>query len=79
MAVFVLTASLSCVVWPIAKQRSADSRKALTPAEFHEHMKQLADAWNKGDARVAADLFAEDRTLQFSSQFEDPRGATRTV
>ena len=60
MAVFVLTASLSCVVWPIAKQRSADSRKTLTPAEFHEHMKQLADAWNKGDARVAADLFAED-------------------
>ena len=23
-------------------------------------MKQLADAWNRGDARVAADLFAED-------------------
>jgi ketosteroid isomerase-like protein len=60
MVVFVLAGSLTCIVWSITKQSSWDSRKALTPAEFRDHMKQLADAWNKGDARVAADLFAQD-------------------
>jgi hypothetical protein len=59
VVVFVLTASLTSIVWSITKQSSWDSRKALTAAEFREHMKQLADAWNNGDARVAADLFAQ--------------------
>lgn len=30
-------------------------------------MKQLADAWNKGDARAAADLFAEDALYSSAS------------
>jgi hypothetical protein len=60
MVVFVLAASLTCILWSITKQSSWDSRIALTLAEFRDHMKQLADAWNKGDARVAADLFAQD-------------------
>lgn len=56
----VLTAPLTCVVWPAAIQSRENSRKTLTPAEFRTHMKQLAGAWNRGDARVAADFFAED-------------------
>jgi ketosteroid isomerase-like protein len=56
----VLAAPLICVVWSAAKQSREDSRKTLTSAEFCNHMKRLADAWNRGDARVAADLFAED-------------------
>jgi hypothetical protein len=60
LAVLVPAASLPSFVWSTAKQSSENSRKALTPAEFRDHMKQLADAWNGGDARVAADLFAED-------------------
>jgi len=60
MVVLVLAASLTCIVWSVTKQPSADSGKTLTPAEFRDHMKQLADAWNEGDARIAADLFAVD-------------------
>jgi ketosteroid isomerase-like protein len=60
VVVLVPAASLPSFVWSTAKQSSQNSRKALTPAEFRDHMKQLADAWNRGDARVAADLFAED-------------------
>ena len=62
VVVLVLAASLTCIVGSTAKQFSENSPRAstLTPAEFRDHMKQLADAWNRGDARVAADLFAED-------------------
>jgi ketosteroid isomerase-like protein len=56
----VLAVPLTCVKWSAATQSKEDSRKTLTPAEFRNHMKQLADAWNSGDARAAADLFAED-------------------
>ena len=60
VAALVLAVPLTCRVWSAAKQSKQDSRRTLTPAEFRNHMKQLADAWNRGDARVAADLFAED-------------------
>ena len=47
-------------IWSAARQLRENTRKPFTPAEFRNHMRQLADAWNKGDARAAADLFAED-------------------
>jgi hypothetical protein len=56
----VLAAPLASVIRSAAKESREDSGKTLTTAEFRNHMKQLADAWNRGDARVAADLFTKD-------------------
>ena len=32
----------------------------MTSAEFRHLLEMLADAWRRGDARAAADCFAED-------------------
>ena len=55
-----VAASLALAVSSASTQSTRNSSKALTSAEFRCRMTQLANAWNRGDARAAADLFAED-------------------
>jgi ketosteroid isomerase-like protein len=55
----ILAASLACVVWSASRQADANSGKNITTAQFRDHMRQLADAWNRGNARAAADFFAK--------------------
>jgi hypothetical protein len=55
----ILAASLACVVWSASRQADANPGKNITSAQFRDHMQQLADAWNRGNARAAADLFAK--------------------
>jgi hypothetical protein len=47
-------------IQPGDRQSKTDSRHKVTSEQFRDCMQRLADAWNKGDARTAADLFAED-------------------
>lgn len=59
VVLLVLAASLTLGICHTMKQSSANARKTLTAEDFRDHMKLLADAWNQGNARAAADLFAE--------------------
>jgi ketosteroid isomerase-like protein len=58
--VATIAALTPCFVWGIHRQLSGNAGKALTPSEFQDRMEQLANAWNAGNARAAADLFADD-------------------
>ena len=58
--VLIFVALSACGIWSAARPSRENAPKPFTPAEFRKHMMQLADAWNKGDARAAAELFAED-------------------
>jgi ketosteroid isomerase-like protein len=60
VAALLLLISAMDNIRPGATQSKAHSRHKVTSNEFRDCMQQLADAWNKGDARAAADLFAED-------------------
>lgn len=60
LVALILSALVPGIVWSAYTQPSGHSSKALTPREFRNHMERLADAWNRGDARAAADLFADD-------------------
>jgi SnoaL-like domain len=60
VVVFVLAASLAGLLWSMDTRSHGSSPSGLTTAQFRERMEQLADAWNRGNARAAADLFAEN-------------------
>lgn len=60
IAAFLLLVSAAEGIRPSTTQSKTNSRHKITSEQFRDCMQQLAAAWNKGDARAAADLFAED-------------------
>ena len=51
---------LFCALTLLTALSVADKEQRITSKGFERLMQLLADSWNKGDARKAADCFAED-------------------